>query len=115
MMIPWWFKNRVRSILGYLYGRLGQIDQANKVLEELEHDEQLNQSGRLPNLNLSADIEYAKVRIYNGLGQIDQAIHCAKQAKQKGKMFDPGWWQYDVFLKDLNTNKEFQELVKPKG
>ena len=105
-----------QSIIGYCQATLNKKDAVFRTIRRIDAYEAENLKNNPPNALQSAFTDYIKARIYQALGQNDTAISFAEKSIKKGAWFYPGTlWRNDIFLKELQEEPKFQELITPKG
>jgi eukaryotic-like serine/threonine-protein kinase len=92
------------AVLGYLYGRLGRVHEANDVLGEFEV---LAKNGRYASA-------YAIAVVYAGLDERERALATLEQAYQERSHWLV-WLKRDPRWNDIRADPRFQRLVRRVG
>ena len=114
----WMLENRNEdSPWPYLYHafRMGTVNAKLGYLEKAEIE--LTKISNFENSNVTKEFKlYQEARVLAALERKSEAILALKKTTEIGWNFHPrNNMNYDIFLKPLFDDPEFQELVKPKG
>jgi tetratricopeptide (TPR) repeat protein len=91
--------------LGVVQARLGEVEKARRIMDQLESVDQLGVTGRN---------HQWQARIAARLGELDQAVSHLRRAHSKGRRFGT-WLHLDPDLEPLRGFRPFEEFKRPKG
>lgn len=104
---PWFSKNSLLMREGFCRAKLGQKEEALKIIDRLKALE-------LADDYQSGQYRYSIAGIYSGLGDKDTAVQYLKEAFQNMFGFRLTNYKYDFELIPLHGYKPFEDFVKPR-